>query len=657
MTQKCHNSTDDEGKKPLALHKNKIAIVGLTNVGKSILFNKFSNSYSLVANYPQTTISVIRKDSTFAGEPFEIIDTPGIASLSVFSEDERVTRDILVKEHPELLLFCADATRLKQSLILLAQIFELEIPTIFCLNMMDEASRKGIMIDSAELAKETGSPVAETAAVHGIGLRALENMIYSITLPRGQVRYTPFIEQALEKFVALFSERDRPSRALLLLYLMGDEDIARYLESGFGGEVLFRMNEILLGIYRNSSASRIRQSISSAREAWAEKVTEKSIKKAAFTVAGFSHKAAWASRHIILGWPILAAILWATFYGVGTVATMIAGNLDAWIFAPLTGAISSMVTYPFLNEFLVGGYGILTMGIFNAIGTVVPILIVFFTITNFLEDVGYLPNLSVLANRFLSYFGLTGKAVLPLVLGYGCNTVATLTTRMLATKKERMVASFLIALGVPCAVQLGVLLAIMATSHFSVLLITMAAVIGTQIVCGIALNRLFPTERKADFIMELPAFHLPSVKHIALKTYYRVKWFLVEAVPLFVLGAALLFAMEKTGLLSLIKVILKPVVTGFLFLPDKMTEVFILVLSRRELGAVFFKHMVDSGEVDYCQTIVGLVVTTLFIPCISNTMVMVKELGAKWAIFANVLIIIIAVLVGGLVNFLIRFFL
>jgi ferrous iron transport protein B len=197
--------------------------------------------------------------------------------------------------------------------------------------------------------------------------------------------------------------------------------------------------------------------------------------------------------------------------------------------------------------------------------------------------------------------------------------MATLSTRMLETKKERLVASFLIALGIPCAVQLGVLLAIMATAPFSILLIT---------VTGIGLNKLIPTEQKAYFILELPPFRLPDPRQIVMKTFYRVKWFLVEAVPLFVLGAALMFALKITGL--------------------------ILVLSRRELGAVYFRDMVNAGQVDYYQTITGLVVITLFIPCISNTMVMTKELGLPWAVSINIFVIIIAILVGGLVNYLIR---
>jgi ferrous iron transport protein B len=655
MKDACHQTYRNAGMSCLHSEINKIAIVGHTNVGKSILFNKFSNSYSDVANYPQTTISVVRKEITLEGRSYEIIDTPGISSLNIFSEDELVTRDILLKEHPELILFCGDATRLKLTLVLLVQIFELDIPAVFCLNMIDEALKRGIVIDSAELSRQVCSPVIETAAIHGVGLKKLKNIIKTTCSHSTVVRYPALIEKAVKDLCGLFSTENRPSKGVLLLFLMEEEGISELMESRYGKDILSRANDVLRRMSIQTSSARIRQGIFNAREAWADRVAEKVSTRASFSVTGFASRAAWASRHPILGVPVLLLVLWATFYGVGTIATKMADALDRWIFAPLTEIISSLiVSYPVANDFLTGDYGILTMGVFNAIGTVVPILIVFFFITSFLEDVGYLPNLSVLLNRFLSIFGLTGKSVLPLVLGFGCNTMATLTSRTLETRKERIVASFLIALGIPCAVQLGILIAIMATAPFLVLLITLAAVFSTQLICGIALNKIVPTERKSDFIMELPPFRVPDLRHVVIKTGYRVKWFLIEALPLFVMGAALMFALEITGMLAGIKAVFRPVVVGFLTLPEKITEVFILVLSRRELGAVYFKEMVDAGEVDYFQTITGLVVITLFIPCISNTMVMMRELGSRWAISLNAFIIMIAILVGGLVNFLIR---
>ena len=310
---------------------------------------------------------------------------------------------------------------------------------------------------------------------------------------------------------------------------------------------------------KTSIAQRGAGPVFQAREAWADRTAEEVIRRAPAPCAKLR-------RHRRPG--RLATRSWAGrssspscgphSYGVATIATEMSGLVDAWVFIPVTAVISGAIESPFIRDFLVGDFGVLTMGVMNAVVTVVPILIIFFLIVNFLEDVGYLPNLSVLLNRFFSYFGLSGKAVLSLSLGFGCNTMATLTSRMLESRKERIIASFLIALGIPCAVQLGVMIAILATAPFSALVIVILAVFATQMVSGVIMNRTLKSDRTPDFILELPAFKWPSLRNIWLKTYYRVKIFLVEALPLFVLGAALMFFLDKTGLLALIKKVVEP---------------------------------------------------------------------------------------------------
>ncbi len=656
MSGKCHGVQDETCQSAENNGSRKIAVIGLANSGKSLIFNNFTKTYSIVANYPQTTIHSVRKETVIAGQQSIVIDTPGISSLSTTTGDEKETRDILVKEKPDLVIFCGDATHLKRSLVLLAEVQELGIPIVFCLNKVDKALEKGSVIDVKKLALETGVPVVETSAVRGIGLAELEKATDRAEVNGGCVTYSGTIEKAVEKIGNIFPSGQGPAKGELLLLLGGDPAVNATLCSALGGNMAPEINSALREIHRNTTAINIRQAIFNVRESWADKVADDVTSSSSLTFTGLSHKLAWISRHPVLGWPVLLGILWLTFWGVGTIANEMAGFMDELIFIPLTDAISALVTIGFLNEFLVGQFGILTMGVMNAVVTVVPILIVFFTIINFLEDVGYLPNLSVLGNRVLNFFGLTGKAVLPLTLGFGCNTMATLTSRMLETKKERIVLSFLIALGVPCSVQLGVMIAILATAPFSALIIVIASVVATQIVCGILINMLIPAKKTSDFIMELPDFNIPNWKNIIRKTYVRIKQFLEEALPMFVVAAALMFFLEKTGLLDIIKTVFRPIITGFLSLPDKVTEVFILVLSRREVGAVYFKDMYEASEVDYYQTVVGLIVMTLFIPCMSNTMVMIKELGMRWAVAINSSIMVVAILVGGLVNFLIRMF-
>ncbi|MBF0311488.1 MAG: ferrous iron transport protein B [Magnetococcales bacterium] len=635
---------------------NKLVIVGPANSGKSTLFNAIAQTYAMVANYPQTTVTLNHKRIVLHGHPVECVDTPGISSLSAMSRDEEATIALLLEERPCRILFCGDALRLKQSLILLAQIQELGIPTVFCLNKADEAARRGIVIDCVTLSRELGLPVVESDASHGIGLKKVLSLLQSPSVPVEAVCYPEDVEQNLTRLANLFDSGKRPSKGHLLRTLLDPSLSSRFPETHFGPEMAPKVREILREAHWKHSPGSLQMRVFQSREEWAEKLTRQVTRKASVALHTVSQRLAEASRHPLLGWPIFLAILWLTFHGVVVISGEMAAALDGWIFKPLAETIGGWVENPFLNAFLVGNFGLLTMGLFNAMVTVVPILLVFFLIMNLLEDSGYLPNLSVLANRSLGPFGLSGKAVLPLVLGTGCNTMATLTSRILETRKERLMAVFLIALGMPCAVQLGIMMAILATVPFSALLIVLSAVAGTQILCGVILNRLIGTRqgKGAEFILELPPFRLPDPVNVVKKTYYRVKWFLLEATPMFMAAAVMMFVFDNSGILQGLKTFFHPMVTGFLSLPDKVTEVFILVLSRREVGAVYFKDMVDAGELSFEQIVVGLVVMTLFIPCASNTLMMIKEVGARWAISMNVVIIVLAVLVGGLVNFLLQ---
>ncbi|MBF0626972.1 MAG: ferrous iron transport protein B [Magnetococcales bacterium] len=636
-----------------------LVIVGLANAGKSTLFNTIAKTYTMVANYPQTTVAPNQKKIVLHGRKVTVIDTPGISSLVALTPDEQSTLDLLLGKKPCRILFCGDALRLKQSLILFAQIRELAIPTVFCLNKADEAARRGIVIDTEQLSREAGTRVILADASHGIGMKPLLQQLESVSLPvGGMIQYPEDLEQVITRIGALFDVTKRPSRGQLLQIIQSMEGPTRLLADRFSTEMIAKAQEILRELHWRHSPSALQLRIFNGREEWAERLSRQVTRRSEIPIHSFFQKLAWASRHPWLGWPIFLAILWLTFHGVVVLSSEMAGFLDGVIFKPLATTIEEWVNHPGINEFLVGNFGLLTMGLFNAMVTVVPILLVFFLIMNILEDTGYLPNLSVLANRTLSPFGLSGKAVLPLVLGTGCNTMATLTSRILETRKERLMAVFLIALGMPCAVQLGIMMAILATIPFSAMLIVLAAVAGTQIVCGVILNRVIGTRqgKGAEFILELPPFRWPDPLHVVRKTYYRVKWFLWEAVPMFMVAALMMYTLEKSGILERLKEWFHPVVTGFLSLPDKVTEVFILVLSRREVGAVYFKDMVDGSELSFQQIVVGLVVMTLFIPCASNTMMMIKEIGPKWAISMNIAIILLAILVGGLVNFLMNIF-
>jgi ferrous iron transport protein B len=306
---------------------------------------------------------------------------------------------------------------------------------------------------------------------------------------------------------------------------------------------------------------------------------------------------------------------------------LLANGLERFVVQPLLAAIASAVGPGLVQEILVGQYGLLSLGLFNALCTVLPILSVFYLLFGLLEEIGYFPLLSVQFDRLLHSVGLTGKAVLPMTLGFGCNSVATMTTRNLESPRQRFIACFLISLGIPCAVQLGVMVAILSTTPLYLLLLLACSVVAIQIVVGNLLSRVLPKQARGEFIMELPPLRRPRLRVILYRTYHRLVEFLLEACPMFVASAAILLVLHFSGLLVRLHDLLSPLIVSSLGMPRDFAEMLIMTLARREVGAVMFKVAVDRGQFNLQQIFVGLLVMTLFVPCLSNVLIMSRVLG------------------------------
>jgi ferrous iron transport protein B len=248
-----------------------------------------------------------------------------------------------------------------------------------------------------------------------------------------------------------------------------------------------------------------------------------------------------------------------------------------------------------------------------------------------LEDSGYIPRLAVFSDRILRGMGLNGKAVLPMVLGLGCDTMATMTTRILGTPKERLIAVLLLALGIPCSAQLATILGILGGISFAALLTLFGVVLLQILLVGFLAAKVLPGER-SDFIMELPPMRLPSLRNVVAKTALRIRWYLWEAVPLFLVGTALLFALDRSGLLKWLVAGSRPLVTGLLGLPADTAQVFIMGFLRRDYGAAGLFQLAHAGRLSATQAVVALTVMTLFVPCVANFLMIVKEQGIKPAL-------------------------
>jgi ferrous iron transport protein B len=264
-----------------------------------------------------------------------------------------------------------------------------------------------------------------------------------------------------------------------------------------------------------------------------------------------------------------------------------------------------------------------------------------------------MPRLAVMANRIFRSMGLSGKAVLPMALGLGCDTMATMSARIMETRKERVIVTLLLALGVPCSAQLGVILGMLGGLGLVAAAIWLGIVLGVLFLVGWLFSRLYPGEQ-SDFVLELPPIRLPSIDNITVKTLARIEWYLKEAVPLFIAGTVILFVLDRLGLLVAIQRFASPVIQSALGLPAEATQAFLIGFLRRDYGAAGLFDLYQGGALDPIQILVSLIVITLFMPCIANFLMIIKEQGIKTALWMSAFILPFALAVGSLVNVLLR---
>ncbi|MBK5098268.1 MAG: ferrous iron transporter B, partial [Gemmatimonadetes bacterium] len=304
-----------------------------------------------------------------------------------------------------------------------------------------------------------------------------------------------------------------------------------------------------------------------------------------------------------------------------------------------------------IHDFLVGPFGQITMGLSYALAIVLPIVTVFFLVFSVLEDSGYFSRMSVMLNRVFRVIGLNGKAVLPMILGLGCTTMATMTTRVLESRKERLVTTMLLALAVPCSAQLGVLLALMAALSPAGALVWMGIMAGVILLVGWLTAKVFPGEG-SDFILELPPMRKPQLGNVVTKTYSRIDWYLKEVIPVFLVGTAILFFLNAVGALTQIAYTAEPLVVGWLGLPAEMSNALLVGFMRRDFGAVYvLDAATGAGAIlSQHQILVAMVTITLFMPCFATLLMITKEHGKKTALGMVAFIFPFAILIGGLVN-------
>jgi len=628
-----------------------VVLVGNPNVGKSALFGALTGRYVEVSNFPGTTIEVSRGRT--GGLP--LIDTPGIQSLHARSDDERVTRDILLGRAPRLVLQVADARNLRRSLLLTVQLAELGRPFILDVNMVDEARARGIGIDTDRLAQALGADVVSTVAVRGEGVAELRTRL-RVARPVGhRVLYDGIIEGTVARIVPLLEGAGESARAVALMILAGDRDLIER----FGAEHRAGIEAAVAG-----AAARYDKPLgfvlTGQRLRCADCLLEQVVTHPPRPRPHPGEALGRLALHPVWGVFVLAAALALLYLFVGRLG---AGVLVDWmekglfgrVLNPLAIRLAASIPVPLVRDLLVGEYGLITVALTYGIAIVMPIVLTFFIAFGLLEDSGYLPRLAVMMDRPFKAMGLNGKAVLPMVLGLGCDTMATMTTRILETRKDRLLVTLLLALGVPCSAQLGVIMGMIAFMPPAAVLVWGAVVTGVMFAVGWAAARLIPGER-SDFILELPPIRVPQLSNIVVKTVARLEWYLREVLPLFALGTLLLFALDRTGALHALERWAAPLVEGGLGLPRATTGAFIVGFLRRDYGAAGLFLLARTGALSVPQLLVSLVVVTLFVPCVANVLVIVREHGARVGLWVVGFVFPFAFAVGALLRLGLRAF-
>ncbi len=644
--------------------EKKIVLVGNPNVGKSVLFGLFTGKYATVSNYPGTTVEVSRGVAWIRRKRCLVVDSPGVNSLVPTSEDEKVTRNILIEGDFDVVIQVVDSKNLWRGLFVTVQLVEMGLPVVIALNMYDEAGERGIRIDTERLSSIIGLRVVPTIATQRWNIERLKDAVLAETeTPRDRgagfrISYPEPIEQGINSLADVLPRMGIASRAISLMLLSGDRTIREYLSQRVEPGVLATIDRICGDVERRFSQS-VGFIINHLRHKEVDGIIKRvvtRIEPSGSPVAEFIGR--W-SMHPVGGIPILVSVLLFMYWFVGVVgAGTVVDFLEEVIFGEyLNPWAQRMVAYLFAEGFvydiLVGPYGVVTMALTYSVAIILPIVGFFFIFFSILEDSGYLPRLAIMVDRIFKVMGLNGKAVLPMVLGLGCDTMATMTTRILETRKERVIVTFLLALGVPCSAQLGVILGMLGSVSLTASIVWGGVVIGVMLAVGFLASILIKGE-PSDFILEIPPIRMPQPYNVVLKTLVRVEWYIKEAVPLFVAGTLFLFVLDRTGALQMLEAVAKPIVVGFLDLPGEATGAFIMGFLRRDYGAAGFFALQKAGRLDPVQVVVSLVTLTLFVPCIANFFMIIKERGLRTALWMAAVIFPLAVVVGGVLNGILR---
>jgi ferrous iron transport protein B len=564
----------------------KILLMGNPNVGKSVLFSRLTGTRTIASNYPGTTVGFTKGYMKLGEEQVEIIDVPGTYTLEPTSKAEEAAAEML--KEGDLVIDVVDATNLERNLNLTLQLLERPAPVIVALNMWDDTHHRGINIDATKLEELLRVPVVPTVGVTGQGIRDLARRLPEAATPQ-------------------------------TTYASSDERWAKI------GDIVSQV-----------------QSLSHRHHTWRDVLEDVS-----------NHPAGGAVFALL----VLAATFFVIrFIGEGII-NYVTDPLFNWLWTPLLMKLSLILGSGGLwNDILIGklingeidylqSFGLLSTGIYIPLAVVLPYIVAFYFVLGILEDVGYLPRLAVLMDTLLHRLGLHGYAIIPSILGFGCNVPAIMATRILESRRQRFIAATLISIAIPCAALQAMIIGLVGQQGMQYVAIVYGSLFVSWVIVGLILNHTVKGF-SPELIIEIPPYRFPPWRVIGEKLWLRVSGFIKEALPI-VLGAVLV-----VNILYMLKVfdfianIAAPVLTGLLGLPKETVVALAIGFLRKDVAVGMLAPLGLTAK----QLVVSTTFLAMVFPCVATFVILARELGARDMLKATGIMIVAALIVGGLLN-------
>ena len=629
-----------------------IALAGNANVGKSVIFNHLTGLHQHIGNWPGKTVEKAEGTLHFKGYTVDIVDLPGIYSLSTFSIEELISREYIAIENPDLVINVVDASVLERNLFFTLQLIELETPMVVALNQVDMAKKKGIKIDCKKLENILGVPVIPTIAPSQVGiydlLETAVNIIEKGDSTPSYVRYGEEIEDKIQELSKVIEkiQLPYPARWVAIKLLEGDEQIESKIRQT-DPNVLVKV-EKLAGQIESIHGHSCTTVITSARYEVAGCIAREVQQIVPPAKPPMRERLHILTTHKLLGYPLMAAMLLSVFFAIFSFGDFTSGLLSE-IFYSLEPIFSGLFGSGVVARLIWGG---VLEGVIAGITVALPYLFPFYLMLYILEDSGYLSRVAFLMDNLMHKMGLHGKAFIPMMLGFGCNVPACLGCRIMETERERLLATFVVTL-VPCAATSVVILGLVGAFvgvQWALLLYVIDLVI--IFILGRMAFKALPGE-PTGLIMEMHDYRIPHAETVVKQTWFRLKEFIKMAFPLIIVGSFVIKLAEVLNLLEPIADVLSPITVVWLGLPAITGITLIFGVLRKELTLIMLATLLGTANfalvLNPVQMFVFALVIMLYIPCIPTIGALVRELGWKKALFITVFEIAFAIIVGGIV--------